>query len=183
MGCVSNCPTCTLLRSALAALFVERAWSDMTASAVAGAAGISVTAFLEHYPSVAACGMATFDEAAAECYSVCAAAYFPRRDCGERFRHMAEAVGEWTAARPGLAWVLFVLPSQAHDPALLDRLSMFKRQILALFDQPGRCSPAGGTHVEFLIGLFFQSAHRQLVNAGGPRMLRGQAQELAPFVV
>jgi hypothetical protein len=158
---------------------VDQSWHDLTPPVVADTA---VTAFFAHYPSVAACGAAAFDEAAEECLGTCAHAYPAWRDCHERFLHMAEAAVGWMAARPEMARLLFVIPLQTYDCVLLAKVSAFKRALVSLFDQPGRCSPAGSTHVEFVIGLFFQVVVREFVRGAEIDTLRLRVLTLAPFV-
>lgn len=181
-GCVQDCPACLRLRAALRATLVNRSWHDLTPSAVADTAGMAVSAFFAHYPSVAACGAAALDEAADECRAACELAYPAWRDCHERFLRMSDAAVSWMAARPEMARLLFVIPRQAYDPVLLAKVSAFKRALVSLFEQPGRCSPAGRTHVEFVIGLFFQVVVREFARGAEIDTLRLRVLTLAPFV-
>lgn len=161
---------------------MDQTWNDLTVAAVAGVVGMTETAYFAHYPSVAACGAAALDEAAEDCRDACESAYPAWRNCSERFVHMADAVVQWIVGSPEMARLLFVIPGQAGDPVLLRKLGAFKRAVVMLFDQPGRCSPAGRTHVEFVIGLFFQAAARELVNGAELVTLRHRVLALAPFV-
>lgn len=181
-GCRQECPACARLRAALRAKLVDQTWHDLTPTAVADAAGMSVNSFFAHYPSVAACGAAALDEAAEDCRRACARAYPARRDCRERFLQMAEAAVSWMAARPEMARLLFVIPRQSYDPVLLEKLSAFKWVMVSMFEEPVRCSPAGRTHVEFVIGLFFQVVVREFARGAEIDTLRLRVLMLAPFV-
>jgi hypothetical protein len=163
-------------------MLADLSWEDLTASAVAGAAGLDVIVFLAHYPSVAACGAAALDEAAADCRRACAAAFPAWRTCSERFFGMSETVLGWMQDQPAMARLLFVVPEQSHDPGLLERVAAFKRELGALFEQPGRCTPAGRTHVEFVIGLFYQAASQELLDGAEADTVRSRVLALAPFV-
>lgn len=162
---------------------MNRAWNEITAATIAGAARTNVPTFLAHYPSVAACGAAALDEAAADCRSVCRSALpHGRAACADLFLQASDAVLRWIAQRPQRARVLFVVPDQSCDATLLARLSAFKQTIATLFSQPARCSPAGRTHVEFVVGLFVQSVTSELSDGTSPAALRGQVLALLPFV-
>ncbi|SFA93508.1 hypothetical protein SAMN05216266_102305 [Amycolatopsis marina] len=54
--------------------------------------------------------------------------------------------------------------------------------MVAMFEQPLRCSPAGRTHVEFVIGLFFQVVVREFARGAEIDILRSRVLMLAPFV-
>lgn len=156
----------------------------MTAAAVAEAAGLEVGTFTRHYRTVAECGSDAFDEAARECRAVCARAMPPdRHDCGERFLRLAEAVLRWTARRPGMARMLFVVPVQSAVPALLRRHSEFRHSLVAMFDRLGPASPAGRTHAEFVVGLCCRVLARELGDGAKLTELRRSVLDLAPFAV
>ena len=133
-------------------MLAGRAWDDLTAASIADAAGLDVIVFPEHYPSVAACGADALDRAARDCLDACADAYPSWQGCAERFFGLSGTVLRWVETRPGLAPLLFVVPEQTREPALVARVGAFKRELAGLFDRPGRCTPAGRTHVEFVIG-------------------------------
>lgn len=163
---------------------METAWCDVTEAAVAAAAGLDVSTSTRHYRTVAECGRDAFDEAAGECGVVCARAMPPgKRECGERFLRLAEAVLGWTARRPGMARMLFLVPGQSADPALLKRHSGFKDSLVAMFDRPGSGSPAGLTHAEFVVGLCCRVLAQELERGAKPTDLRRSVLDLAPFAV
>lgn len=180
--CAIDCPSCGRLRSSLRAMLVERTWHELTAVEIAGAAGMDQADFAEHYPSVLACGVAALEEAAADCHARCAAAFPAWRDCSERFFGMSDTVLSWIDAEPEMARLLFVVPEQVHHPVLLHRFGRFKGALSALFDQPGRCTPAGRTHVEFVIGVFCQAAYQHLDSEAEPGSLRRRVLALATFI-
>ncbi|NIJ13480.1 AcrR family transcriptional regulator [Saccharomonospora amisosensis] len=178
------CSGCARLRSALRAVLVEIGWRDITAATVAAAAGLEVSTFTRHYRTVADCGFDAFDEAARECGVVCARSMpSAAQDCGEHFLRLTEAVLCWTVGRPGMARMLFVVPAQSGDSALLKRHSKFKQSLVALFDRPDPNSPAGRTHAEFLVGLCCQVIGRGLESGVKFTELRRSVLDLAPFAV
>lgn len=163
---------------------MEIGWRDITAATVAAAAGLEVSTFTRHYRTVADCGFDAFDEAARECGVVCARSMpSAAQDCGEHFLRLTEAVLCWTVGRPGMARMLFVVPAQSGDSALLKRHSKFKQSLVALFDRPDPNSPAGRTHAEFLVGLCCQVIGRGLESGVKFTELRRSVLDLAPFAV
>ncbi|WP_232213004.1 hypothetical protein [Saccharomonospora saliphila] len=158
----------------------------MSAAEVAVAAGVERRVFGQHYRNVLACGAAAFDEAAGECWSVCAAAWRGEGDCVERYRRVVEAVLRWTASHRDAARFLFVVAARACEPILIARLAAFKESVAALIERPGDHTPAGSTHVEFVVGLVFRAAERVL-GAGADADpdaadLRRELCALTPFV-
>lgn len=179
-GEIGECDGCRRLRRTLCDLLARRPWSAVTVEALATAAGISVPVLRTHYPGVPECGVAALDEAAAEFTAVCASVLPLAEGCAERYVQVSEAILHWVASRPEAARMLFVVPAQTNDRALLDRVHACKRTTAALFERPDGFSPAGSTHVEFLVALFFQAAQRHL-RSDDLGILRARVLALTPF--
>lgn len=53
---------------------------------------------------------------------------------------------------------------------------------MALFERTTRCTPAGWTHVEFMVGLAYSTVNRHLRRGEDIRVLRAQLLALLPFL-
>lgn len=177
-----DCPVCARLRAALSTLLLWQAWDEVQPADLANAAEIPVASVADHYPTIVACAVAALDQAATECFAACATAYPGSKNCGERFIAMVDAALRWISARPAMARLLLVIPHQAKEPQLLQRVHAFKLQIIGLFDRPASCSPAVSTYVEFVLGLLLQGAYQQLADGAEPNTLHQLARTLAALV-
>lgn len=184
-GCVAGCASCERLRLTLRELLSQRTWPELTEDLLAHTAGISRPALSAHYPSVAACAADALDEAVSDLGAACAAARtaaFPAAGgFAGRFLAVTDAARHWLADRPAMARMLFVVPEQARDPVLLGKMNSCKHVLAALFEDPAAFSPAGSTHVEFMVGLFFHATRQHLLAAHNPDALRDQLRALASF--
>lgn len=183
----ADCPACARLRAAVRVVAGDTPLLEVTAGELAGAAGTDVRMFTQHYPSVRACGVAAFDEAADELHRVCATALRGNGpDCAARFAGVVDAVLRWTVTNPQCARYLFVASERAGAPELLARLSELKRSVTSLFDNSAGHTPAGRTHVEFVVGLFFHTAAQALATdvtgEAGHSALRKKVLAFSPFV-
>ncbi|WP_019811088.1 hypothetical protein [Saccharomonospora halophila] len=181
----ADCPACARLRAAVRVIAGETPLFEVTAGELADAAGTDVQMFTRHYPSVRACGAAAFDEAAEDLHRVCATALRGTRpDCAARFAGVADAVLRWVDTHPQCARYLFVVSERAAEPELRARSSGLKRSVTCLFDGAAGHTPAGRTHVEFVVGLFFRAAAQALdgTGHGDHSALRTKVLALRPFV-